>query len=67
MHIGYKIKYALFFAAPLKRVVGVCGTGGIAVGRNTASTLPLNTKIKKIKHHLKAMVLWCWILNIMFL
>jgi hypothetical protein len=45
MHIGYKIIYALFFAAPLKRVVGVCGSGGIAAGRNTASTLPLNTKI----------------------
>jgi hypothetical protein len=45
MHSGNKTKYALFFAAPLKRVVGVCGFGGIAAGRNTASTLPLNTKI----------------------
>jgi hypothetical protein len=45
MHIGNKTTNALFFTAPLKRVVGVRGFRGIAAGRNTASTLPLNTKI----------------------
>jgi hypothetical protein len=28
MHIGNKTTYALFFTAPLKRVVGVCGFWG---------------------------------------
>jgi len=28
MHIGNKTTYALFFTAPLKRVVGVRGFGG---------------------------------------
>jgi len=33
MHIGNKTNYALFFSAPLKRVVGVCGFGGLCGGR----------------------------------
>jgi len=33
MHIGNKTTYALFFSAPLKRVVGVCGFWGLCVGR----------------------------------
>jgi hypothetical protein len=51
--LAIKTTYALFFTAPLKRVVGVRGFGGCGSARNTASIL--------------SKWLWYWILNIMFL
>jgi hypothetical protein len=51
--INYLMLY--FFSAPLKRVVGVCGLGGEALAKNTAS------------HPDFREVLRYWILNIMFL
>jgi len=53
MHIGNKTTYALFFTAPLKRVVGVRGFGGCGLARNTASIL--------------SKWLWYWLFNIMLL
>jgi hypothetical protein len=53
MHIGNKTTYALFFTAPLKRVVGVRGFGGCRTARNTASIL--------------SKWLWYWLFNIMLL
>jgi hypothetical protein len=49
---GHKTTYALFFTAPLKRVVGVCGFGGVG-GKKTASIL--------------SKWLWYWLFNIMLL
>jgi hypothetical protein len=53
MHIGNKTTYALFFTAPLKRVVGVRGFWGGGLARNTASIL--------------SKWLWYWLFNIMLL